>query len=134
MNIMNTMNNIGTKSKFEDLDVWKKSRELRLELSSLINSFPKEEKYRLSDQIIRASRSVTNNIAEGYGRFHFQENIQFCRQARGSLYEIIDHILICFDEKFITEEYCDNMKYKIYDIIRSLNGYIGYLKKQKQLT
>ncbi len=55
------------KSTFETLDAWKKGRELRIEIQKLTVSFPKEEKYRLVDQMIRASRSVTNNMAEGYG-------------------------------------------------------------------
>ena len=71
---------------FEDLDVWKYSVEIRQKISRLVKSFPTEEKFRLADQMIRASRSVTANVAEGFGRFHFQESIQFCRQARGSLY------------------------------------------------
>ena len=81
------MDNI-VKSTFETLDVWRKGRELRIVIRNLTITFPREEKYRLADQMIRASRSVTNNIAEGYGRFHYQENIQYCRQARGSLYEL----------------------------------------------
>ena len=64
---------------FEDLDIWKFCRQLRKELEELVKTFPQEEKYRLSDQIIRAARRVTACIAEGYGRYHFQENIQFCR-------------------------------------------------------
>ena len=55
----------------EDLNVWIKCRELKNKLTKLAREFPSEEKYRLTDQLIRASRSVTNNIAEGYGRFHF---------------------------------------------------------------
>lgn len=68
-----------TKSSFETLEVWIKSRELRNNISKLSKSFPAEEKYKLIDQMIRASRSVTTNIAEGYGRYHYQENIQYCR-------------------------------------------------------
>ena len=71
----------------EDLNVWIKCRELKNRLTEVARELPAEEKYRLTDQLIRASRSVTNNIAEGYGRFHFQENIQFLRQSRGSLFE-----------------------------------------------
>ena len=123
-----------TKSTFEDLIVWKKARELRLDLSSMIITFPKEEKYRLTDQILRAARSVTNNIAEGYGRFHFQEGIQFCRHARGSLYELLDHLIICMDEKYMSADKCDDLKFKTFNVIKILNGYISYLKKQKELN
>ncbi len=123
-----------TKSTFEDLIVWMRSRELRIELTSITKSFPKDEKYMLVNQIVRTARSVTNNIAEGYGRFHYQENIQFCRQARGSLYELIDHLNICFDEKYITEQKYSELKFNIYNIIKILNGYISYLKKQKQMN
>ncbi len=122
-----------TKSTFESLEVWKKARELRIELNEVLNSFPRTEKYRLTDQIIRASRSVTNNIAEGYGRFHYQENIQYCRHARGSLYELIDHLIICYDENYVLNERYIALKRKIYNIIKILNGYILFLKNKKQL-
>ena len=69
----------------------------------LIDSFPKHEEYKLKDQLVRCLRSVTNNIAEGYGRFNYQENIQFCRISRGSLYEIIDHLIIAKEENYISE-------------------------------
>jgi four helix bundle protein len=69
---------------FEELECWKVSRELRCELSKLIKTFPSEEKFALVSQIRRASRSVTNNIAEGFGRYHYQEFIRFCRISRGT--------------------------------------------------
>lgn len=70
---------------FDDLNCWKAARELRIEISNLISKFPESEKFELILQMRRVSRSVTHNIADGYGRFHFKENIQFCRVARGSL-------------------------------------------------
>ena len=85
-------------SGFEELDVWKECRKLRKEISKLVKLFPIEEKFKLVDQIVRSSRSTTANIAEGHGRFHYQENIQFCRQARGSLNETLDHLICAFDE------------------------------------
>jgi len=78
---------------------------------------PAFERYRLTDQLIRASRSITNNIAEGYGRFHFKENIQFCRISRGSIYECIDHLYCCLDEKLIN---CDTFAELKKDCIRCL--------------
>ena len=119
------------KSDFETLEVWIEGRELRNEISALVMKFPTEEKYRLNDQMIRASRSVTANIAEGYGRFHYQENIQFCRISRGSLYELIDHFITAYDEKYINEDTCNLYKAKIDILIAKINGYIAYLKKRK---
>ena len=56
---------------FEDLEAWKTARDFRKEISKLVKSFPEKENYKLSDQIIRSSRSITANIAEGHGRYHF---------------------------------------------------------------
>lgn len=123
---------VEVKSTFETLEVWIKSRDMRNKISELTKNFPTEEKYKLIDQMIRASRSVTANIAEGYGRFHYQENIQFCRQARGSLFELIDHIYVAIDENYINTEVCDNIILEIREIIRLLNGYIKYLSVRKQ--
>jgi four helix bundle protein len=81
---------------FEELEVWKLSRELKNELRSLINKIPIEEKFKLSDQIIRSSRSVGANIAEGFGRFYFKENSKFCLIARGSLFETLNHLIDAF--------------------------------------
>lgn len=89
---------------FEDLEVWKSARALRNAISLLVKDFPKEEKMRLTDQMIRSSRSITANIAEGFGQFHYQKNIQFCRQARVSLTETLDHLICAHDEKYITKE------------------------------
>lgn len=90
---------------FEELGCWKEARNLRLFVSNnIISKLPSSEKFSLIDQIKRSSRSVGYNIAEGYGRFHFQENIQFCRIARGSLFETLDHAIVAFDEGYISSE------------------------------
>ena len=117
---------------FRDLDTWKRCREIRRKMWTLCKSFPGEEKYRLSDQMIRASRSSTANIAEGYGRFHFQENIQFCRQARGSLYELIDHVLVAEECEYIDNALAEGLIDQIKTTIIVLNGYIKYLKTRKE--
>ena len=115
----------------EDLNVWKLCREFKIELSKTVCKFPPEEKYRLTDQIIRASRSITNNIAEGYGRYHFQENIQYLRQSRGSLYECIDHLYCAFDDGYISIGKFNLLKEKSTVCLKLLNGYIKYLKDRK---
>ena len=120
------------KSSFENLEVWQLSRSLRRELSSLARSLPVDERFRLADQVVRASRSVTANIAEGHGRYHYQENIQYCRQARGSLHELIDHLTVALDENYIDATAFSELKARVNEIIRKLNGYIHYLSQRKK--
>ena len=117
---------------FEDLEVWRVARELKSYLRELIKKFPDSERYRLVDQIIRAKRSVSANIAEGFGRYYFQENIQFCRTARGSLSELLDHMITSFDNSYISEGEFSEVRKRIMDCMRLLNGYIRSLKKSKQ--
>ena len=121
---------MGYKS-FEDLEVYKAAREFRKKIYKLNKGLPPEEKYNLGDQMRRASLSLTNNIGEGHGRYHFQENIQFCRIARGSLMELIDDLNTCIDEKYFEQGYLEELKDEGYRINKMLNGYIAYLKKRK---
>lgn len=89
--------------RFEDLEVWQKARKFRQTIYKLSKKFPKEEIYVLTGQIRRAVISITANIAEGHGRYHWQENIQFCRTARGSINETIDHLYRALDCEYITQ-------------------------------
>lgn len=116
---------------FEDLECWKKARGVRIDIHQMTKNFPSEEKFRLSDQMIRASRSVTANISEGFGRFHFQENIQFCRMARGSLFELQDHLTVAPEQRFISDSAFLGLRAKISDSLKVLNEYINYLIKAK---
>ena len=95
---------------------------------------PDEEKYNLVSQIRRAAVSLTNCIAEGHGRYHYQENIQFLRQSRGSIEELIDDINVCLDEQYIKEKQLLELKSEGYNVIKKLNGYIKYLRTQKENT
>jgi len=126
---------VATYNHFYDLPVYKQCRDFRKRISEIINnSLPKEEEFRLKSQLLNASRSITANIAEGFGRFHHQENIQFCRQARGSLTETMEHLITAFDESFIEEALLKelNDSYKV--CLKSLNVYIKYLKEAKTKT
>ena len=120
-----------TISGFETLEVWKKARVFRIMIIGHCKQLPQEVKFRLIDQIKRSSRSVTANIAESYSRFHYLDNSKFCREARGSLNEIFDHLTVAFDEKYINEKWLNQYKQQFEKVLRFLNGYIGYLKKQK---
>ena len=108
---------------FEELEVWKEARKFRIEISKLIKSLPKDEKYRLSDQLLRSSRSICANIAEGFGRYHYQENIQFCRTARGSLMETLDHLICAYDEKYINEETLNIIRENYTSCLKLINAF-----------
>ena len=114
---------------FEDLEVWKKGRVLKNEIFETVKSFPSEEKFRLTDQLIRSSRSVTTQIAEGHGRRTFPDRIRFCIIARGSLSETLNHFLDAVDCRYITDEQLLYYRSKIEEMERLLNGYINYLEK-----
>ena len=118
-------------NSFKDLNCWEKGRDIRLQIAELVKSFPNSEKFELTSQMKRASRSVTHNIAEGYGRFHHQENIKYCRMARGSLYELIDQVDCVLSEKYISEEVANQLEQDLFENIKILNGFISYLNKAK---
>jgi len=118
---------------FKDLEVWKTARELRRELYKVAKDMPDIEKYGLASQIRRAAISVTANIAEGYGRFGYQENAQMCRQARGSLYELRDHLTTCVDEGYLALAEVDRLDVLIQSVTRLLNGYLRSTLARKRL-
>jgi four helix bundle protein len=117
---------------FEDLECWKAAREIRIFVAEqIIPKFPTEEKFALTSQLKRSSRSVDDNISEGYGRFHYQENIQFCRTARGSLCESFNQVITARDENYIEEDLLQQFRERFERTKAILNGYINYLVKTK---
>ena len=115
---------------FEDLECWKQCRTLRLFVAkSVIPVLPKDERYRLGDQLLRAARSTTANIAEGYGRFHYLDNAKFCSNARGSCWEVLDHLITGHDENFFSAELLGRGRELVAQAIKLLNGYMSYLKR-----
>lgn len=117
---------------FEDLECWKACRVLRIFVAKeVVPSLPKEERYRLGDQVLRAARSTTANIAEGYGRFHYLDNAKFCGNARGSCYEVLDHLITAHDEELISDELLQSGRALTETAVRLLSGYMNYLKRAK---
>ncbi len=127
-------NNKNSYKSFENLDCWKACREVRQDIAKIVKTYPNDERYRLVNDMLRAARSTTHNIAEGFGRFHFQENIQFCRQSRGSLHELKDQLICSLDEGFISIEKYKNGIELVNKAMALLNGYINYLNRTKQAT
>jgi four helix bundle protein len=120
----------GPITHFTDIEAWKLARKLRVAVYSVIKELPTEERYDLASQMRRAAISCSANIAEGYGRFHYQENIQFCRISRGSMYETQDHLITCIDNEYISKELYDKIWELSLNAIKVLDGYIRYLKKK----
>jgi four helix bundle protein len=119
---------------FTELRTWQAARKLRQEIYRLTKSFPEEERFGLAAQMRRAAVSVTANLAEGYGRFSYQENMQFCRQSRGSVYELRDHLTTALDAGYLSRERFRQLDQIALDVIRLLNGYIRSTKKLKENT
>ena len=119
---------------FEELECWQACRDVKQFIAALVKKYPPDERFRLVDNMLRAARSTTHNIAEGYGRFHYQENIQFCRHSRGSLYELKDQLISSLDEGFISREDYDRGLALIKRATLLVNGYIRYLRKRKHET
>ncbi|MEK6691577.1 MAG: four helix bundle protein [Nitrospirota bacterium] len=117
---------------FEELDCWKACRDVRQYVAKLVKKYPPEEKFRIVDDMLRAARSATHNIAEGFGRYHYQENVQFCRHSRGSLHELKDQLICSFDEGFISKDECEQGITLVDTALALLNGYINYLSRRKQ--
>jgi four helix bundle protein len=86
----------------------------------------------LSQQPRRSSQSIPANIAEGHGRFCFQDNVRFCYIARGSLEETLSHIVYAQKVGYISEPLFKGLALDGENVNRLINGYIGFLKKSKQ--
>ena len=117
---------------FENLKVWQKAHELMLFVHrEIVPHLPKEEKWNLADQIRRSSKSVSANIAEGYGRFYYKDRVRFCYNARGSLTETENHLVDAKDLGYVTLQSYQQGRDLAGETQRLLNGYISYLKREK---
>lgn len=110
---------------FTDLVIYQLAIDLADWIYDLTAKFPEYEKYNLTSQLRRSSTSVYSNIAEGFGRYHFKENKQFCRVARGSLYETKAHIIFTQKHKYIDHQILDEYLKKHTTLEIKLNNYIN---------
>jgi len=117
----------------ESLETWRRAKEFSLRIyREVLTLLPLEEKWNLNSQIRRSALSIPANIAEGYGRFYYQDNIRFCYIARGSLEETLSHLVIADDMRFIPKSLFDSLEQDGEKLTKLINGYIGYLKRNKQ--
>jgi len=115
------------------LEVWRRSKDFALRIyREILPLLPPEEKWALNQQLRRSSVSISANIAEGYGRYYYQDNVRFCYNARGSLEETLSHIIFCHEIGYIPASLFQELAGEGEEITRMINGYIAYLKKSKQ--
>jgi four helix bundle protein len=116
----------------EKLEAWRKSKDFALRIyREVLPVLPKEEKWAMDQQLRRSASSIPANIAEGHGRYYFQDNVRFCFIARGSLEETLSHIILAHDLGFISQELYNALEIDGENLNRLINGYIAYLKKSK---
>jgi len=116
---------------FEDLEAYKVAREFRKAMYGVSRRLPDIEKFGLASQVRRAAVSLTNNLAEGHGRYHYADQIKFVLQARGSLEELIDDLNVCLDEKYLSDRDVETFKQQGWRTLNVINGYGRYLRQQK---
>lgn len=115
---------------FEDLEVYQVAREFRKAMYRVAKRLPQEEKFGLTCQVRRAAVSLTNNIAEGHGRFHFLEQIKFMLQSNGSLEELLDDLNVCEDEAYLAIQEIESLRQEGWRVHKLINGYIRFLRSR----
>jgi four helix bundle protein len=125
-----TENEVKPYQTFEDLEVYQVAREFRKAMYRVAKRLPEEEKFGLTSQIQRAAVSLTNNIAEGHGRFSFLEQTKFMLQSRGSLEELLDDLNICEDEACLPIQEIESLRQEGWRVHKLLNGYIRFLRRR----
>jgi four helix bundle protein len=115
---------------FEDLEVYRVAREFRKTMYAVTRRLPELETYDLASQVRRAAVSLTNNMAEGHGRYHYPDQTRFFLHSRGSLEELMDDVNVCSDENYLPSEEITKLKEQALLVLRLINGYIRYLRCQ----
>ena len=112
------------------MSIWKLSMDLAVEIYELTESIPKKEDYSLTSQIRRSALSISANIAEGFGRFHNKDKINFYYYARGSVTETQSHLIYCSRVKFLKSDVSENLIERLEEINKSLKNNESTLKRQ----
>ncbi len=117
----------------QSLIVWQKAMHFTIHVcKNILMKFPDEEKYALTSQLRRSIQSVPVNIAEGYGRYYYQEGVHFAYIARGSLEESYNHIVYATKMSYLSDDEFHKLVENIDEIRKLINGFINYLKKSKR--
>lgn len=122
------------KQGLETLDIWQKAVDYAVDVcQNALPCLPSKEKWALDTQLRRSVQSIPANIAEGYGRYNYQETIHFCYIARGSMAETKTHLVLAYRLDYLDEETYQKYLIRLTELGKMLNGYINHLRKQKSL-
>jgi four helix bundle protein len=109
---------------FEDLPVWQEAHRLVLRVYEITATFPREETYGLTSQLRRAAVSVTGNIAEAFGRYHYRDRLRFYYNARGSLFETTNYLITARDLKYINPKVYNDLRRPADEVALQINKVI----------
>ena len=115
----------------ENLKIYQIAEELEIKVHKITDKFPCDERFRSTDQLRRSSAAVSNNIAEGYGRHTFQENIRFLYIAKGEAEETKRNIIRSSKKGFLSEEIAKGMSDEYTGLLKAISGYIKFIKAKK---
>lgn len=116
----------------ENLDIYKLAVRLEIFIHKVLLKFPSDEKYRSVDNLKRSSSSVPNNIAESYGKYSYGVKINHLYIARGEAEETKSGIERAHKKEFISKKIADFTSAKYIELIKGINGYINFLRKQEK--
>jgi len=119
---------MATFKKFEDIEAWKKSRELTRRVYRISNKAGFAKDFGLRDQIRRASVSVMSNIAEGFDRSGTGEFIQFLATAKGSAAEVRCQLYVAIDQGYVDKATFDELSVLAAETGRMVGGLMSYLR------
>jgi four helix bundle protein len=114
--------------RFEDIESWKKARELNKKIYELTNAEGFNRDFGFKDQIRRASLSISSNIAEGFERGGDKEFYQFLSVAKGSCGEVRSQLYLAYDIKYISREEAETLLEEASEISKMINGLMKYLR------
>lgn len=109
---------------FTQMSVWQKAYKPAMNIYGITKAYPNEEKYGLVSDMRRAVNSISNNIAEGFGRFESRDKTRFYKISRGSAYEVMNQLILSEGFNFISSETLKELKQNIQEIISELNSII----------
>jgi four helix bundle protein len=119
---------MATIEKFEDLEIWKKSRILNQEIYLIFQAEVCSRDFSLKDQMYRSSGSIMDNIAEGFERSGNGEFHQFLAISKGSCGEIRSQLYRCLDRKYITNEKFETLVNSALEISKMISNFMNYIR------